>query len=51
MLSCGDHARKPGDLVIWKQNLEGKKKQINKAKVINCKPCKERSNLEEFQSE
>ena len=50
MLSCADHARKPGDLVIWKRNLE-KKQQINKAKVINCKPCKETSNLEEFQSE
>ena len=49
MLSCADHARKPGDLVTWKRNLE--KKKINKAKVINCKPCKEMSNLEEFQSE
>ena len=50
MLSCADHTSQPGDLVIWKQNLE-KKIQINKAKVINFKPWKETSNLEEFQSE
>ena len=49
MLSCADHARHPGDLVIWKRNLE-KKNRINKAKVINFKPWNETSNLEEFQS-
>ena len=49
MLSCTDHARQPGDLVIWKRNLE-KKIRINKAKVINFKPWNETSNLEEFQS-
>ena len=49
MLSYADHARQPGDLVIWKRNLE-KKNQINKAKVINFKPWNETSNLEEFQS-
>ena len=46
MLSCADHARQPGDLVIWKRNLE-KKIQINKAKVINFKLWNETSNLEE----
>ena len=49
MLSCADHARQPGDLVIWKRKFR-KKIQINKAKVINFKPWKETSNLEEFQS-
>ena len=49
MLSCADHARQPGDLVIWKRNLE-KKIGINKAKVVNLKPWNEMSNLEEFQS-
>ena len=49
MLSCADHARQPGDLVIWKRNLE-KKNRINKAKVINFKPWNETSNLEEFLS-